>query len=73
MIIMSYRWDDNSVVDSFKRRGEDSSFANRERVFYNNYGYGEKYTGSGEQNERMNRDVQRGNIYFGHFRCCEDC
>ena len=59
-------WDNNSVVDSFKRRGLDASFENRERVYYNNYGYGQKYTGSAAQNTRMNNDIKTGNLYTGY-------
>ena len=59
-------WDPNSVVDSFKRRGYDSSFINRERVYYDNYGYTEKYTGSASQNTRMNNDIKKGYIDFGY-------
>lgn len=56
--------DPNSVYDSFKSRGYDPSYENRKAVFYGNYGFGEYYRGSPEQNERMNKDIKRGNIDF---------
>ena len=57
----------NSVVDSFKKKGEDSSFQNRERVYYLNYGNKEKYKGTADQNTRMNNDLKNGQLYFGHL------
>jgi len=58
--------DPNSVVDSFKARGEDSSFGNRKRIYEKNYP-GEKYIGSGSQNTKMNNDLKQGHLYFGYY------
>lgn len=59
--------DPDSVVDSFKARGQDSSFQNRERVYYYNYGRGEKYKGTPSQNTRMNNDLKNGQLHFGYY------
>lgn len=56
--------DPNSVVDSFKEHGQDSSYEHRKEVYYGNYGFDEYYRGSPEQNERMNNDIKKGNIDF---------
>ena len=66
---MSDYYDPYSVVDSFKKNGQDSSFTNRERVYYYNYGDEEKYVGSADQNTRMNNDIKNGNIDFDTCGC----
>ena len=56
--------DPYSVYDTFKENGQNPSYENRKAVFYGNYGFGEYYRGSPEQNERMNNDIKKGNINF---------
>lgn len=63
---MSYP-DPNSVYDSFKVHGQNPSYENRKAVFYGNYGFGEIFRGSPEQNERMNNDIKRGRIDFNCY------
>lgn len=63
---MSYP-DPNSVYDSFKVRNQDPSYEHRKAVYYGNYGFGEIYNGSPEQNERLNNDVKSGKIDFCHL------
>lgn len=54
--------DSNSIVDQLKIRHIDSSFQNRKRIYYNNYGDDEEYTGSSDQNRRMLRDLKNGDL-----------
>ena len=49
--------DPNSVVDSLKSRGFRSDYDYRKDLY--EYNYGGNYTGSREQNTRMNNDIKR--------------
>ena len=64
------KYDPNSVFDSFKKYGQDPSFSNRKRVYYENYD--EEYLGTSIQNARMNNDIKKGKINFGPICCCCD-